>query len=343
MPSNSRRKFINNCLKLSAGGLGAALIPGRVPAKKRKWQPAYLKLHQSGELKKRGQKLWAMMKSCRLCPRQCGIDRLGGDEGFCKASAQLELSGAQPHFGEERCLVGRHGSGTVFFTNCGLRCVFCINWRISVGGMGRKASLDDLARAMLALQARGCHNINVVTPTHYSPHILLALDIAARKGLRVPVVYNTCGWERLEILKIFDGVVDIYMPDFKYAIGAAAAKYSSDAKTYPEITQKALLEMHRQVGVAKPGKDGLLRRGLIIRHLVMPHNVCGTDKVLAWIANHLPKNTYVNLMSQYRPMYQAHKYPKIARRLTRSEFRQAVAWAKQAGLTNVDIQRFPLL
>jgi putative pyruvate formate lyase activating enzyme len=193
---------------------------------------------------------------------------------------------------------------------------------------------------MLKLQEMGCHNINVVTPTHYSAHIVLALDIAAGKGLRLPLVYNTCGWERLEVLKILDGIVDIYLPDFKYSDGKMAEKYSSGAGTYPEITQAALLEMHRQVGVAKPAPDGLMHRGLMIRHLVMPGGVSGSRGVIEWIARNLPKDTYLNIMSQYRPMYKAAQYPEISRRISRREYEEAVHAAKDAGLTNLDIQGY---
>ena len=193
---------------------------------------------------------------------------------------------------------------------------------------------------MLKLQERGCHNINIVTPTHYSPHMVLALDLAAGRGLRLPLVYNTCGWERLDILKQLDGIVDIYLPDFKYGDGAMADTYSSDAESYPEMTQAALLEMHRQVGVAKPGPDGLMYRGLMIRHLVMPNNVSGTKRVISWIAENLPKDTYLNIMSQYRPMYKASEYPEISRPITREEYEEAVDWARGLGLTNLDIQGF---
>jgi len=236
--------------------------------------------------------------------------------------------------------VGRGGSGTVFFTHCGLRCVFCINWQISHEGLGEPAGIDSLAEMMLALQEKGCHNINVVTPTHYSPHIVRALDLAASGGLALPIVYNTCGWERLEILRLLDGIVDIYLPDFKYWDGTNAAIYSSDATTYPQVTRAALLEMHRQVGVAKPARDGLMHRGLMIRHLVMPNDVGGTKEILHWIGRSLSKDTYVNIMSQYRPMYRAHEYPAIARRITRQEYDRAVQWAREAGLTNLDIQGY---
>jgi putative pyruvate formate lyase activating enzyme len=234
--------------------------------------------------------------------------------------------------------VGSGGSGAVFFSNCSLRCVFCINWEISQRGDGRDRDVDELADMMLKLQERGCHNVNIVTPTHYSAHLVQALDVAAGKGLRLPLVYNTCGWEHLEILQMLDGVVDIYLPDFKYADGAMADRYSSGADTYPELTRQALLEMHRQVGVARPAADGLMYRGLMIRHLVMPNGVGGTRRVVEWIAEHLPKDTYVNLMSQYRPEHKALDYPKIARRLTRKEYEEAIAWAREAGLTNLDVQ-----
>jgi putative pyruvate formate lyase activating enzyme len=302
------------------------------------FEPPYVALQRSGELGRRGKALYDMMDGCRLCPRECAASRLDGEEGFCGASGQLRVASVHPHFGEERPLVGSGGSGTVFFTHCSLRCVFCINWEISQRGDGRDRSVDELAHMMLKVQELGCHNVNVVTPTHYSAHILLALDRAAERGLRIPLVYNTCGWERLEVLEMLDGVVDIYLPDFKYADGAMADRYSSGADSYPELTKRALLEMHRQVGVARPAGDGLMYRGLMIRHLVMPNRVSGTREVVEWIASHLPKDTYVNLMSQYRPEHEAHDYPSIARRLTREEYQEAVGWARDAGLTNLDVQ-----
>ncbi|PSH04357.1 MAG: Radical SAM superfamily protein [Acidobacteria bacterium] len=305
------------------------------------FEPAYLSLHRRGDLKTRGLKLWDVMKSCQLCPRQCRANRLNGERGFCNASSRLEMSAYHPHFGEEKSLVGRGGSGTIFLTHCSLRCVFCLNWQISQGKGEPPRTVEELAAVMLHLQEQGCHNINLVTPTHYSPHILLALDVAAAQGLRLPLVYNTCGWERVEILKMLDGVVDIYLPDFKYSDGRMAAKYSSGAETYPEITEAALLEMHRQVGVARPAPDGLMYRGLMIRHLVMPNGVSGTKRVVEWIARNLPKDSYLNIMSQYTPMYEAWSYPDIARRIRNSEYIEAILWAKAAGLTNVDVQGFP--
>ncbi|MCX7698865.1 MAG: radical SAM protein [Candidatus Goldbacteria bacterium] len=304
------------------------------------FEPGYLKLHKIGELKKRGEKLWAMMKNCTLCPRMCKAQRINGQKGLCQADSNLVVSSYHPHFGEEKPLVGQYGSGTIFFSNCSLRCVFCINWEISHLGIGNKTDIEKLADMMLKLQNKGCHNINLVTPTHYSPHILLALDIAARKGLRIPIVYNTSGYERLEILKLLDGVVDIYLPDFKYYDGNKAKKYSYGAYDYPEITKQALLEMHRQVGIAKPEKNGLIYKGLMIRHLIMPNNVSGSKDIMKWIAENLPKDTYINIMSQYRPMYKAFDFPEISRRINAKEYVEIVEYAKKLGLTNLDIQGY---
>jgi putative pyruvate formate lyase activating enzyme len=302
-----------------------------------RFEPAYLQLHRNGELRRRAQALRALMDRCHMCPRECRADRMRGERGFCGATGHLEVSSFGPHFGEEAGLVGRRGSGTIFLTHCNLRCVFCQNWEISQGGRGRRVTTHEVAAMMLNLQDRGCHNINFVTPTHYTAQLVEAVDAAAARGLTLPVVWNTSGWERLETLRLLDGIVDIYMPDLKYADPAMAERYSSGARTYPEMTQAALLEMHRQVGAAHPGADGVIRRGLIVRHLVMPNNVGGTREVIDWIASHLPKDTYLNLMAQYRPAFRASEYPAIARRLQRSEFEQALQWARAAGLTNLDM------
>jgi putative pyruvate formate lyase activating enzyme len=305
------------------------------------FQPAYLKLHKTGELKKRAEKLRAIMEECRLCPRHCGVNRLEGEKGICRApGATLVVSSSHPHFGEERPLVGEGGSGTIFLSHCNLRCVFCQNWEISQLGRGAERSTGELAGMMLQLQNIGCHNINLVTPTHYSAPILMALDTAAEKGLRLPVVYNTSGWERLEILEVLDGIVDIYLPDFKYWDSDMSDKYSSGAESYPEMTRQAILEMHRQVGVAKPAKDGIMQRGLMIRHLVMPNNTAGSEKIMEWIAEMLPKDTYVNIMAQYNPLYKAYDYPELSRRITGAEYKKAVNRAKEVGLTSLDIQGY---
>jgi len=342
----TRRSFLEKtvkvCFKL---GLSSAFIDclktdasGNIGSE---FEPAYLKLHKIGELKKRAQKLWAIMERCELCPRKCGVNRLKGMSGFCRApGTTLVVSAYHPHFGEERPLVGNGGSGTIFLTHCNLRCVFCQNWEISQLGRGFEKKVEELAEIMLRQQKSGCHNINLVTPTHYSAVILKALDIAAGKGLRLPIVYNTSGWERLEILTLLDGIVDIYLPDFKYWDAEMSAKYSSGAASYPEMTRAAILEMHRQVGVAIPPKNGIMQRGLMIRHLVMPNNTSGSEKIMDWIAEHLPKETYVNIMVQYNPLYKAYDYPEISRRITNEEYAKVVKRAKEKGLTNLDVQGY---
>ena len=282
--------------------------------------------------------MWSMMSDCHLCPRNCGVNRLLGETGVCGVDSRLMISSYSPHFGEERPLVGRHGSGTIFMTHCNLRCVFCINGDISISGGGRIHSIEEMAAIMIQLQEIGCHNINIVTPTHYAPHLLLALDIAADRGLDLPLVYNTSGYEHTEILKMLDGVVDIYLPDIKYSDGLVAGKYSDGANDYPEVARKALLEMNRQVGVAIPDIEGIMRRGLMIRHLVMPGKVSGSVETLDWIASNLPKDTYINLMSQYRPMHNAFSYPEISRSISREEYLTAVRHGEALGLSNIDIQ-----
>ncbi len=349
-----RRHFCRYILAAGAGGLipvlfspfSLSLARGANPGNNKNnmltsnsSEPGYVNLHRSGELKKRAVVLWDMMRNCTLCPRNCGTNRLNNQRGDCNASSELEVSSFSPHFGEEPPLVGRNGSGTVFFTNCSLLCVFCINWEISQGGMGQKRTIKELANMMLLLQRMGCHNINVVSPTHYIPHILLALDEAVPAGLKIPLVYNTSGWEKIEVVQMLDGIVDIYLTDFKYFDGQMSDKYSPGAANYPEVTKKAILEMHRQVGVADATPEkGVMSKGLIIRHLVMPNNVGGTREVINWIAENLPDETYVNIMSQYTPVYKADQYPQIARRITRSEYNQALRAARNAGLKNIDAQ-----
>lgn len=303
--------------------------------------PGYVGLHESGELAKRADALWEIMSRCRLCPRECGANRHRGMTGFCRSpGTRLFISSATPHFGEERPLVGRGGSGTVFLTHCSLRCVFCQNYEISHLGRGRERDIEDLADMMLRLQRNGCHNINWVTPTHYSSALLKALDVAAARGLRLPIVYNTCGWERLEILSVLDGIVDIYLPDFKFWDDEISAELTAGADDYSDGTKKAILEMHRQVGVAKPNRDGIMERGLMIRHLVMPNEMGGSEQILNWVAENLPQDTYVNIMAQYTPYHKAFDFPKIARRVTAEEYRKVVDHAKEQGLTNLDARGY---
>ena len=331
----TRREFIKNTFLL--GGTLFFYPAPLYPAKKgEEWYPAYAKLEQEGKLAQRIKQAYAIFEQCELCPRGCGVNRKKGERGFCRAPVRPVIYSAQPHFGEEISLVGRHGSGTIFFSNCNLRCVFCQNWPIAHEGRGKEVGDEALANMMLHLQEIGCHNINLVTPTHVMPNILNATRIASKKGLRLPLVYNTSGYERLEIVKILDGIVDIYMPDMKYMDGDQAAKYSSGASDYPEVTKKAIIAMNRQVGELKTDSNGIALRGLIIRHLVMPNRVAGTEKFVRWVAENLPKSTYVNIMPQYRVEYKAYEYPKISRGITVQEFLEAMERAEQCGLTNLD-------
>lgn len=342
----TRRQFLSTAASIGAlAGIGAipfgGLFPKNTFAATPVFEPAYLKLHRSGELADRADTLWAVMEDCRLCPRQCGANRHQGETGFCRSSGTGPvIASSHAHFGEEKPLVGRGGSGTVFFSHCSLRCVFCQNWDISQLGRGKRLDHETLAGMMLRLQEMGCHNINLVTPTHYSATILKALGIATEQGLRLPIVYNTCGWERLEILSLLDGVVDIYLPDFKYWANDKSVRFLSGAQDYPETTRAAILEMHRQVGVARQAADGIIRRGLMIRHLVMPNRSAGSQEIMGWIAENLSKDTYVNIMAQYRPLHKAFDYPEIARKITREEYREVVQKARDLGLENLDVQGF---
>ena len=321
--------------------LGGSLLfspgPVFVLAKERThWYPAYGRLDKAGQLSERVEEAYAIFRECRLCPRECGVDRVDGERGFCRAPYKVMVYVSQPHFGEELSLVGQHGSGTIFFSNCNLRCVFCQNWPIAHKGEGRAIEDEGLAQLMMSLQKMGCHNINLVTPTHVMPNILNATRIAYHKGLRIPLVYNTSGYERTEMIKLLDGIVDIYLPDIKYMDGDMAAKYSSDARDYPERAAAAVFEMNRQVGVHQVDSRGIACRGLMIRHLVMPNRVAGTKKFVKWVAENLPKLTYVNMMSQYHVDYKAYEYPDIARGITVEEFLEAMDWAEECGLTGLD-------
>ena len=332
----TRRDFLKRSLILG----GALCLPSlSLHARQKKneaWRPAYEKLHSEGKLAERIERAYAIFEECELCPRQCGVNRLEGDRGFCRAPSKVVVYSAQPHFGEEISLVGEQGSGTIFFSNCNLRCVFCQNWPIAHEGKGQEIEDGDLAGMMLYLQRIGCHNINLVTPTHVMPNILNATKIALNKGLRIPLVYNTSGYERQEIIELLDGIVDIYMPDMKYMDPDQSEKYSSGASDYPEVTMKAIVEMNRQVGELHCDKRGIALRGLIIRHLVMPNRVAGTEKFVKWVAETLPKSTYVNIMPQYHVDYKAYEYPKIARGITVGEFLEAMDWAEKYGLSNLD-------
>jgi putative pyruvate formate lyase activating enzyme len=328
----SRRRFLHDSLA-AVGGLA---LPPPGEARAARPEPSYLRLAREGRLKQVERDLWEVLRACRLCPRGCGANRRDGRRGTCDSTARLKVASHGPHFGEERPLVGRGGSGTIFFSNCNLLCCFCQNWEINHRGDGRFISEVELADMMLDLQDRGCHNINLVTPTHVAPHIVRALRAAADRGLRLPLVYNTGGYDSLEVIRALDGVVDIYLPDFKYQDGALAAKYSSGAADYPEVAAAVIKEMHRQVGTLKVDERSVAVRGLIIRHLVMPQNIAGTDRFVRWVARELTADTYVNIMAQYRPEHRARDYPELSRRITPTEWQQALAWAHGAGLTNLD-------
>jgi putative pyruvate formate lyase activating enzyme len=296
--------------------------------------PAYLRL-SAGELHERVGKAETLLRSCTLCPRECRVDRTAGKRGFCRTGIRPFVSSWGPHFGEERPLVGRHGSGTIFFGNCNLGCLFCQNYSISHLGAGAETSFEALADVMLELQALGCHNINLVTPTHQMPMILRSLEIAAGAGLRLPLVYNCGGYESLDAVMLLEDIVDIYMPDFKFSDPAAALRYAN-AKDYPDAARKAIKEMHRQVGDLVMDDEGVAVRGLLIRHLVLPENVAGTAEVVRFIAEELSPDTYVNIMDQYRPCYQAAEHPPLDRRITAPEFTDAVELARKAGLRRLD-------
>lgn len=301
-----------------------------------KLYPAYLQAEKEGLLKERVEALMAYYESCHLCPRNCRVNRLKGETGVCRATAKVKVSSAFPHFGEEAPLVGRSGSGTIFFSNCGLRCVYCQNYTISINGEGVEISDNQLAEIMLKIQGFGCHNINLVTPTHYVPSIVRALHLASQRGLKIPLVYNTGGYDNPEMIQLLDGLVDIYLPDLKYSEPAQAAKYSEGAYNYPYYAKLAIKEMYRQVGDLVVDERGVAKRGLILRHLVLPNNVSGTKEVIRFIAEELSPTTYVNLMDQYRPEHRAPEFPAIARRLKREEYQEALKWARQYGLKRLD-------
>ncbi|NLJ41560.1 MAG: radical SAM protein [Clostridiales bacterium] len=300
----------------------------------KKYQPQYLKLAKTGELYDRIQLLRRILESCTLCPHRCRAKRLEGEEGFCRAGAKMVINSHGPHFGEESVLVGRGGSGTIFFSHCNLRCVFCQNYRISHRGVGYEISPDKLAQIMISLQKKGCHNINLVTPSHFVPQIVEGVYHAAKRGLTIPLVYNTSGYDRVKILKLLENVVDIYMPDIKFGYNEKTKKYIG-AGNYFDHTKMAVKEMYRQVGNLKTDGNNLAYRGLLIRHLVMPNNLENTEKVLEFVSEEISKEAAVNIMPQYYPSHKAYMYPELSRRLNSSEYRLAIEHAKNLSLTNI--------
>ena len=293
--------------------------------------PSYIGLNRTGELQERIDALMEILSECRLCPRKCKVNRIEEETGVCKAGSKLVVSSAFPHFGEEPPLVGWGGSGTIFLAHCNLRCVFCQNFEISHLGEGREVGPEEFAELMLNLQRMGCHNINFVTPTHYAPQIVSALPLAIEAGLELPIVWNCGGYESLEVIRLLEGIVDIYMPDVKYSDDIYAKKYSR-APDYFGVAKEVLREMHRQVGDLEIDGRGVARRGLLIRHLVMPGAVAGTEKVAQFIAGELSTESYLNIMDQYRPCYKAETVPEINRRITGEEFSAALDAARATGL-----------
>ena len=280
-------------------------------------------------LRQKAEQLKELLGECRLCPRECRAERLEGERGRCGAGEAVEISGYGPHFGEEPPLVGEGGSGTIFFSFCSLRCVFCQNYHTSRGKDARPVSVKELTEIMLGLQRRGCVNINLVTPAHFLPQILEALLGARERGLELPLVYNSSGYERLEVLRELEGIVDIYLPDLKYADAAAAKRYSR-IEDYPTVARAAVKEMHRQVGDLLLDEQGVAVRGLLIRHLVLPGGLAGTEELMRFIAEEVSPACWINIMDQYYPAYLAHRYPEINRRVSREEFQAAIRAARRA-------------
>jgi len=301
-----------------------------------KQYPSYLNLSEV-QFRDRIKQAYHCLQSCRLCPHHCGVNRIAGQKGFCRSTVQMQISSFNAHFGEEPPISGTKGSGTIFFTNCTLRCLYCQNYPISQLGNGNPVSISDLSGMMLDLQKQKCHNINLVTPTHFVPQIIEAVRESRSSGLHIPLVYNTCGYESLVTLQLLDGIIDIYLPDSKYVDNLIAEKYSR-AENYFSVMKEALEEMYRQVGDLKIDKEGIAVSGLLVRHLVLPHNLAGTDKVLKWIAGKLSKETYISLMAQYFPAFQASDYPELSRRINHGEYRKARDAFERCGLKNGWIQ-----
>ncbi len=311
--------------------------------KSKAFESAYLRTHRKSGLQDKIGAALARLASCDLCPRRCGVNRIKEEKGTCRASYLPEVSSYSPHFGEERPLVGLHGSGTIFLAHCNLRCRFCQNYSISHLGEGRDVSFERLAGMMVELQNLGCHNINFVTPTHYVPQILKALLIAVETGLRVPLVYNSSGYDAVETLVLLDGVFDIYMPDIKFSSADPAAEYCS-AADYPEAARRAVKEMHRQTGDLVLDDRGIALRGLLVRHLVLPEGLAGTREVMRFLATEVSKNTYVNIMDQYYPCGDVSHRSPLSRRITQEEYETAVSAAREKGITRLDDrQRFRLV
>lgn len=286
------------------------------------------------ELQSKAEQALKLLDQCAVCPRYCGVNRAAGEKGKCRGGRNAVISSWGPHFGEESVLVGRTGSGTVFFTHCNLGCVFCQNYDISQLDEGSETTPGQLADIMLELQDSGCHNLNLVSPSHYVPQILESLALARVDGLKIPLVWNSGGYDAKEALDLLDGVVDIYMPDLKFGDDTAAAVYTG-VKDYFTVAGAAVKEMHRQVGDLKTDQNGLAYQGLMVRHLVMPDNLARSDKIFKFIAEEVSRNTYINIMDQYYPAHKARQFPELARRITRREYQSAISIASEYGLTRL--------
>jgi len=291
----------------------------------------YRALYDAGELQSRIERGYEILGECRLCPRECRANREGGEKGFCGAGIELTVSSFHPHFGEEPPISGSKGSGTIFLTYCNLKCVFCQNYPISHLGNGNQTSSLTLSQMMLSLQERGCHNINLVTPTAFVPQIMAGLLLAIQEGLNIPLVYNCGGYESLETLKLLDGIIDIYMPDMKYGGREEGQRYSA-APDYFRVAKAAIREMYRQVGVLRLDAMGIAEKGLVVRHLVLPHRLARTRRVLSFIATEISTDTYISTMSQYFPAYRAGEFEELSRRITDKEYREALDAARKLGL-----------
>lgn len=303
------------------------------------FEPAYMKLFHSGELYRRSRQVLRSLANCKVCPRDCEVNRLNDEQSVCKTGRKARVGSYAPHHGEEDCLRGTNGSGTIFFSLCNLKCVFCQNWDISQDGEGIEVSLEDLAAMMLDLQNRGCHNINFVTPEHVVPQILEALPLAVQMGLRLPLVYNTGAYDSMESLQMMEGIVDIYMPDFKYWSNERSQKYLK-AKDYPEVARAVIKEMHRQVGDLAFDENGLAKRGVLLRHLVMPDGLEDAEKIMEFLAKEISTDTYINIMGQYFPAGKVSekKYQEINRRPHSQELETAEKIARQYGLKRFDLR-----
>jgi len=295
----------------------------------------YLALHEEGKLADRIAAAREKLTPCIVCPRRCRVDRLADEKGVCRTGAGAVVSSYGPHFGEESPLVGTGGSGTIFMTHCNLLCVFCQNYEISHQGQGVLADAGRLAAMMVSLQRQGCHNINFVTPSHVVPQILAALPGAVEKGLTLPLVYNSSGYDSVETLRLLEGIIDIYMPDFKFWTGDSGKRYAG-AEDYAEVARRAVAEMHRQVGDLVLDDRGVAVRGLLVRHLVMPGGGDETREILHFMGREISTDTYVNVMDQYRPCGKASRYPPLDRPLSGDEYRQALESAREAGLHRLD-------